>query len=98
MREHSEKHAILTLHKVREVLGMTRNSRMAPDLRSELSENLTWQELIHTSYFDVPEFIDLVAIGLHGAGLAEFKEEFAHLADHKQLKDWCNGVTSASIG
>lgn len=97
LRKHSDKHALKTLQKVRKVLGMTQDSTTAPDLRSDLSEQLTWEELIHTSYFDVPEFVDLVALSLHGAGLAELKEEFSLTAERKQLADWCNGSSSTNI-
>jgi hypothetical protein len=75
LRQHSEKNAITTLHKVRLVLGMAPGSSHSVDVRSELGESLNWQELIHTSYFEVPEFIDLLAQSLHNAGLGEFKQE-----------------------
>ncbi len=94
LRGHSEKHAVVTLHKVREVLGMTRSARTAPDLRSELSDNLKWQELIHTSYFDVPEFVDLVALGLHRAGLGELRDGFVLTAERQHLADWCQGASA----
>lgn len=71
LREHSENNAIKTLHKVRVVLGMSENAGPSADIRSELSESLNWQELIHTSYFDVPEFIDLLASKLLQAGLSD---------------------------
>ncbi len=69
LRKHSEKNAIKTLHKVRVVLGMSEQAGASADIRSELSDSLNWQELIHTSYFDVPEFIDLLAASLHKKGL-----------------------------
>lgn len=69
LRKHSEKNAIKTLHKVRLVLGMSENAGTTPDIRTELSDSLNWQELIHTSYFDVPAFIDLLAKSLQEAGL-----------------------------
>ena len=88
LRKHSEKHAIVALHKVREVLGMTRDSPTTGDLRAQLSENLQWQELIHTAYFDVPEFIDLVALGLHRAGLAELRDGAVPTAEREALETW----------
>ncbi|MEP4889087.1 MAG: hypothetical protein ABJV04_03600 [Aliiglaciecola sp.] len=69
LRKHSEKNAIKTLHKVRLVLGMSESAGTSPDIRTELSDSLNWQELIHTSYFDVPAFIDLLADSLKQAGL-----------------------------
>lgn len=102
LRQHSEKRAIVTLHKVGQVLGMSPQSRSSADLRTELSENLKWQELIHTSYFDVPEFVDLIAVGLHARGLGELRQGFgvgAARRNHPQalqavqeLQAWCNGA------
>lgn len=55
------------------VLGMAENSGRPADLRSELSESLNWQELIHTSYFEVPEFVDLLAQSLKNVGIDKTK-------------------------
>ncbi|GAB2674475.1 hypothetical protein Q4574_19135 [Aliiglaciecola sp. 3_MG-2023] len=79
LRQHSEKNAIKTLHKVRLVLGMSENADATPDIRTELSDSINWQELIHTSYFDVPAFIDLLAESLQQAGLVNDNQ--ATLAD-----------------
>lgn len=78
LSEHSEKHAIRTLTKVREVLGMAGKPQSSPNMMVELSENLNWRELIHTSYFDISEFIDVTAVGLHNTGLADFNPDFAN--------------------
>ena len=94
LRRHSEKHAILTLQKVREVLGVTRNPQTAPDLRAQLSDTLNWRELIHTSYFDIPEFLDLTAVGLHRAGLADFKDEFIPAAGRDQVEAWYSAISA----
>ena len=94
LREHSSKSAIKTLVKVREILGMTvnqdkrQNKKGAVDLRSNLSSSLTWEELIHTSYFAVDNFIDLVAIGLHRAGFTELKNDFVSTPEREQLSAW----------
>ena len=94
LREHSSKSAIKTLVKVREILGMTvnqdkrQNKKGAVDLRSNLSSSLTWEELIHTSYFAVDNFIDLIAIGLHRAGFTELKNDFVSTPEREQLSAW----------
>lgn len=75
LNTHSDQHAISTLNKVRQVLGMVAESGSAgPDIRSELTESLQWNELIHTSYFDVPAFADLVSVALHRAGMAKRRD------------------------
>ncbi|NOU05662.1 MAG: alpha/beta hydrolase [Hyphomicrobiaceae bacterium] len=76
LSENSEKQAVLTLHKVREVLGMIPKSKSSPDMRAELSDKLSWQELIHTTYFDIPEFVDLMSLSLHRAGLTQLDASY----------------------
>jgi hypothetical protein len=104
LNEHSSKSAIRTLVKVREILGMTKKinkdgsdtemGKGAMDIRSDLSQSLTWEELIHTSYFDVDSLIDLIAFGLHRAGIAEFKESFILTPENELLKAWHDDNTS----
>ncbi|MFT6094506.1 MAG: hypothetical protein ACJA2Q_002411 [Pseudohongiellaceae bacterium] len=57
-------------------------------MRSDLSKSLTWEELIHTSYFEVENFIDLIAVGLHKAGLSELKNDFISTSDQELLSAW----------
>ncbi len=94
----SEKHAILTLTKVREVLGMTRTPQKAPDMRAQLSEQLNWRELIHTTYFDIPEFADLAALGLHQAGLAPLKEDFWGSQRRDRAQAWYRAISANAPG
>ncbi len=92
----SEKHAILTLTKVREVLGMTRTPQKSPDMRAQLSEQLNWRELIHTTYFDIPEFADLAAFGLHQAGLAPLNEDFWASDRRERASAWYRAIATSS--
>lgn len=94
LSEHSEKHAILTLAKVRKVLGMAGEPASSPSMLTELSENLNWQELIHTAYFDIPEFQDITAAGLYKAGLAEFNTGWDPAA-RQQAAGWLNEIAPA---
>lgn len=87
LSEFSDKHAITTLKKVREILGMSA-AQQSPDARAELSKTLNWRELIHTSYFDIPECTQLMAAGLHRAGLCGLKNERWTDATKGQIEDW----------
>ena len=89
LRMFSEQNAIQTLYNVRRVLGMSDETVTAPELQSNLTESLKWEELIHTSYFKVPEFVDLLAIGLHQTGLVALKQDFAMTPERVQLSEWC---------
>jgi hypothetical protein len=100
LREHSDSNAIDTLNKVRMILGMSRNGSGSSDIKSELAESLQWKELIHTSYFDVPVFIDLLALGLHRGGLASFTGDLATKpVEVEALEAWLDrsGVTKRRI-
>ena len=94
LSKNSEKSAILTLHKVRELLGMVPNQKEPVDIRAQLSEHLSWRELIHTTYFDLPEFVSLTAYGLHRAGLADLKDDFWQGASRNQVHEWYGAISA----
>jgi hypothetical protein len=81
LRMHSDSNAIETLNKVRLILGMTRDQSPSSDIKTELAESLGWKELIHTSYFDVPEFVDLIAKGFAHRDIAFRATGFSSSAD-----------------
>ncbi|KMW58085.1 hypothetical protein AIOL_003055 [Candidatus Rhodobacter oscarellae] len=92
LRGHSDRNAISTLNKVRRILGMAQGEKVSPDLRGELNDSLQWDELIHTSYFDVPEFVDLVALGLSRAGLGALRDGFVlPKSERDALETWLSG-------
>ena len=101
LKAHSDGHAISTLNKVRLILGMASdsNNASAPDLKTELNEALKWKELIHTSYFDVPEFIDLLAIGMARAGLGDLRDGFeSDEAARAEMVDWLDKARVLAAG
>jgi hypothetical protein len=67
-------------------------------MRAQLSEQLNWRELIHTTYFDIPEFADLAAFGLHRAGLAPLKEDFWPSDRRERAQAWYQAIASARSG
>lgn len=88
LNAHADNNAIRALQKVRVVLGMSEKQKPL-GLTSELSQTLVWEELIHTSYFRVPEFIDLLAIALNRAGFSQTKDGFAlGPQERAELTDW----------
>lgn len=89
LSSHSDASAIETLSKVRKLLGMTEGTGSQADARFGLADTLSWQELIHTSYFDVPEFIDLIASRLVSTGFGSFKEDFdSSKMTRRSLENW----------
>lgn len=96
LSKYSEKNAVLTLSKVREVLGMKPGAKPSADVRSQLAEQLNWAELIHTTYFDIPEFVDLAALGLHKAGLADYHDEVRATATRDEVQQWYEAIAVKS--
>lgn len=84
LSENSEKNAVITLTRVRELLGMTKRRSSEGELRADLAKHLQWKELIHTTYFDNQDFINLLTYALHRAGLAPLAVGF-----------WQEGVINA---
>ncbi len=65
----SESQASETLRRAREMLGMSTDSKSMGDIGNDLSAQLTWKELIHTCYFDIDEFVRVLAAGLRAGGV-----------------------------
>lgn len=83
----SERNAVKTLVGLRRALATS-----SPDAMAELSKNLALDELIHTTYFDVPEFQDLAAYSLHKAGLADLKPDHWASTQRDQAQQWLGAI------
>ncbi len=69
---YSNKAAFKTLEKVRAVLGMSAaDEQTKADIKAALADTLEWDELIHTAYFEVPAFIDTIAMGFAKVGMVD---------------------------
>ena len=99
LSQFSDGHAIKTLNNVRKLLGMSGDGEMPHDVKAGLSDSLKWKELIHTAYFEVPEFIDLLAIALNRGGLCDLRDGF-HVSPEvrAQIEDWIDGEDTPPIG
>jgi hypothetical protein len=82
----SDKNAVKTLASVRHVLGLDTETQSKRDVASIVAKQLSWHELIHTSYFDVDEFAKLIGYVLHRAGLASLSESFRADPDYEKIK------------
>lgn len=61
-----------------------------------LSEYLTWEELIHTSYFQNPQFCKLIAFALTKADGLRAAEAFAQDPDFDDVAAWYQQITRAA--
>jgi hypothetical protein len=64
LADYSNRHAAVALAKFREALNTMTFQEPGGDGIGTISQYLTWRELIHTSYFYIPEFQTLTACAL----------------------------------
>jgi hypothetical protein len=91
----SDKHAIATLQRVRELLGMATAPQPSADVRAELAKTLSWRELIHTSYFDIPACARIIAFGLNRAQLGQLGAEHWPDAIKAEVEGWYQAIHTA---
>lgn len=93
---YSNRNAVNTLRQVRRALGMRGGPPKNADLKGSLEQSINWSELIHTSYFYVPEFIDLIAIGMSRQGIAKPRPNFdLKQANLAELDEWLENQPNA---
>ena len=93
--KYSERHAAETLSKARELLGMTATATNIGDIGRDLTHQLSWKELIHTSYFEIEEFVALLAAALRRAGLSAAKAEHVASAVSDDLtEEWLKDIAT----
>lgn len=64
MSEAVDAQTTCTFRKVRNALGSTLYAQQHGNILGELSAQLSWRELIHTSYFDNAKFINFLIFGI----------------------------------
>ncbi len=84
--QYTEGYALETLRRLRRFLGDGGKQLGSLDADA-LSEQVSWQELIHTSYFDIDDFAKLMAVALIERGVCEPTDEFKNGPDYQQLRD-----------
>jgi len=82
----ANKHALETLANVRRVVSLGSNLELDRDVAKTITEQMSWHEVIHTSYFQVDEFAKLVAYVLYSTGVAHLKESFLSDPDYVKVK------------
>jgi hypothetical protein len=63
-------------------------------VRAELGKTLSWRELIHTSYFDVPACARILAYGLNRAGLGQLSAEHWPEATRTETEAWLRHIST----
>lgn len=85
--EQSNSMAYQSLSKFRNAISTLAFSEGA-DKAGLVANYLSWKELIHTSYFDVPEFRKLIAQAISQTPGFTATEEFLHDRDYEDTKTW----------
>ena len=81
-------HSPAAIYKARKILALRNESGLSSDLITEISAALSWNELLHTAYFEVPEFIRFLAIILSDAGVAPARHGAWTDADRQRTECW----------
>jgi hypothetical protein len=70
---------------MRQILSLDR-AKTEWDFITPIAEEMSWNKLIHTAYFDVYESAKLITYVLHKAGLAPLSESFKTDRDFERIK------------
>jgi hypothetical protein len=90
--EQSNSMAYLSLAKFRNAISTLAFAEGA-DKAGLVSNYLSWKELIHTSYFDVPLFRKLVAQAISQTPGFTATDAFRHDRDYEATKKWLEDIT-----
>lgn len=98
IESYTEQFALETLRRTRKLLGATSLACGPLDVSELVGGSLSWRELIHTSYFDVDEFIRLLAVGLIEAGGLKASEAFRVSSDFEEARGWLHAIRIPQVG
>ncbi|WP_306253986.1 hypothetical protein [Parvularcula sp. IMCC14364] len=87
IEDYTEQYAIDAIRKIRALIGSNIASSDNP-ITDQISDTLSWKELIHTAYFDVDNFIKLVAVSLCESGLVTPSAKLKNDPDYTKVLGW----------
>ena len=73
IEQFTEQYALDAIRRIRAFVSSQSNASGAP-IESEFAELLTWKELIHTAYFDVDNFVKLIAVVLANSEIVNLSD------------------------
>jgi len=92
IEKYTEQYALETLRRSRKLLGAAAVASGPLDVSKLAGETLSWHELMHTSYFEVDEFIRLLAVGLVEAGGLKPSDAFRASSDFEEARGWLHSM------
>ncbi len=87
IEDYTEQYAIDAIRKIRALIGSNIASSDNP-ITDQISDTLSWKELIHTAYFDVDNFIKLVAVCLCESALVTPSAKLKNDPEYKKVCGW----------
>ncbi|MCI5048414.1 MAG: hypothetical protein MRY59_13010 [Aquisalinus sp.] len=87
IERYTEQYAIDAIRKIRALIGSNIASSDNP-ITDQISDTLSWKELIHTAYFDIDNFTKLVAVSLCEAGLVAPSEKLKNDPEYDTVVGW----------
>lgn len=87
--------ASLSIAKFRRAIGQIRFAVPTHTADTAISTYFTWKELVHASYFDVPEFRKLIAQAISRSEGFAPSERFTADPDFTRTAEWLNEIENA---
>jgi hypothetical protein len=87
--------ATKSLAKFRSAIGQLASAEPKHTADSAITTYFTWKELVHASYFDVPEFRKLVAVSLSRCTGFGATPGFERDADYRRAAQWLSEIEGA---
>lgn len=88
IHDYSNQFASDLLARARKALGFVHAGLGSEEILRQASDSITWRELIHTAYFDVDEFVKLLAYAICEQSSLEPSEAFLADPDFETVKAW----------
>ncbi len=98
VHEFANRHAADLVAKGRQLLGFAQLGLTNDELLRQITETVTWNELIHTAYFEVDEFIKLLAYAIIQKCELEPSREFLTDPDYDRIKEWHDEIAPRFSG
>lgn len=90
--DYSNSAASLSIAKFRQAIGQIRFAVPTHSADTAISTYFTWKELVHASYFDVPEFRKLIAQAISRAEGFVPSERFRADPDYARTSEWLDAI------